>query len=282
MFLSICFRGGLGNQLFQYATGRSLALTKKIPFLFFANDSFQLDRVPCRSFRLHHFGVRGQVYGNVHLKNVFTPKARLNQLAQRIGLHREITESGFVVQKNLEDKTAFFSTLRGFWQSPRYFDGIRQQLLKELVPLYLPAYPGWLQKDNTVAIHVRRTDYLQEPRYGFLGREYYQRAIAYLEQSVANPFFIFFSDDIAWCRAEFGSGFHYVTEADWQEDYLQLHLMARCRHQVIANSSFSWWAAWLNANDDKIVIRPEQPFRDAALLYEDHYPHEWVAIKNLE
>ncbi|MEO5892037.1 MAG: alpha-1,2-fucosyltransferase, partial [Ferruginibacter sp.] len=183
--------------------------------------------------------------------------------------------------QQLEKKTGLLSSLDGYWQSANYFNDIRETLLNEFTPRHLPAFPHWITIDNTVAVHVRRADYLAEHRYGFLGINYYEDAIAMMKEKIADPLFVFFSDDIAWCKANFNNKDVIFFEDDkWDKDYLQLHLISKCNHQIIANSSFSWWGAWLNTNPGKIVIRPATPFNDERLLYESHYPDEWVAIKN--
>src|SRR4051812_15805178 len=170
--LEIKFAGGLGNQLFQYSMARSLALRNNVRYLVFNTDNYRNDSLN-RTFELKRFNVRGHELRNRHARNVFVANARLNRVAAASGLHKRIDEKGFVFQR-VDDQLGFLSSLYGFWQSERYFADIRKQLLDELVPLRLPAYPEWLADDNAVvAIHVRRTDYLNEPRYGFVGEDYY-------------------------------------------------------------------------------------------------------------
>lgn len=276
--LEVKLRGGLGNQLFQYATGRSLAIKNKIRYLVFNTDSYKNESLN-RTFGLGQLNVKGRELRNRHLKNFFVTNARLNRLVHASGLHKRIEENGFVLL-SLQNKLGFLSSLHGYWQSETYFCEIRSQLLEELTPANLPSYPAWLKNGNTVAIHVRRTDYLTEPRYGFLGKDYYTSAINFIRTRVENPLFIFFSDDIDWCEATFGGDCLFFREKAWSADYLQLHLMSKCTHQIIANSSFSWWAAWLNENENKIVVRPAKPFRETSLLYESHYPESWVVVDN--
>ncbi|MEO8577880.1 MAG: alpha-1,2-fucosyltransferase [Gemmatimonadales bacterium] len=276
--LEVKFAGGLGNQLFQYATGRSLAHKNNVRYLVFNTDNYQNESLN-RTFELGRLRVKGHHLRNRHFKNLFAANARLNRLAHASGLHKRIDENGFVSQC-LQNKLGFLSSLYGYWQSETYFGDIRPELLEELIPLRLPPYPAWLGNKNTVGIHVRRTDYLQDRRYGVLGKEYYVRAIEFIRAKVEHPFFVFFSDDMPWCRATFSEDFLFFNEGPWAEDYLQLHLISKCRHQIIANSSFSWWAAWLNENESKIVVRPARPFREPSLLYENHYPASWAVVDN--
>lgn len=279
LFLEIKLAGGLGNQLFQYATARMICVKNKIPFLLFNTDKYSNESLG-RSFGLLHLNIKGRVIKNQQVKSIFSRNTKLNKLVSLVNLHQHIEENGFVLQ-HIHHKAGFFTSISGYWQSASYFNDIRPLLLKEMSPLQIPAYPVWIKKYTTVAMHVRRTDYLQEPRYGFLGVDYYARAISYMKSHLTNPVFVVFSDDMQWCRQEFEEeGFLFVYETAWQADYLQLHLMSKCAHQIISNSSFSWWGAWLNCRNDKIVLRPLVPFQEKALLHEAHYPEEWIAINN--
>ena len=276
MFLKIEFTGGLGNQLFQYATGR--ALVKKSDFLLFDTSKYDDDYLN-RKFSLYHFHIRGKVVRNTYVKKIFSNDIKMNKLISLLGLFGNITEKGFTQHNNLKSGCKLFTSFKGFWQSETYFILIRKQLLKELQPLIVPAFPGYMQHSATVAVHVRRTDYLQDERYGFLGENYYRNALHIIKQKVNDPTIIFFSDDIPWCKQVFdGDNIFFCEASEWEKDYLQLYLMSKCKHQVIANSSFSWWGAWLNQNDDKIVLRPANPFMDKSLYYENYYPPEWIAV----
>ena len=93
--------------------------------------------------------------------------------------------------------------------------------------------------------------------------------------------FIVFSDDLVWCKNKFNyNKFIFFEDENWSNDYLQLYLISKCNHQIIANSSFSWWGAWLNTYQNKIVIRPQQPFIDESLMNKFYYPKEWISINN--
>jgi len=279
MFLEIKFNGGLGNQMFQYAAGRALCIKKKIPYLLLNTESYTNESLG-RKFGLINFHIKGKLVENDTVKKMFRKRTKLNTLISGSGLHKNIEEKDFVLQP-IEKGTGLLTSLEGFWQSPQYFNDIRQLLLKEFTPLRVPSSPLWLHEKNTVAVHVRRTDYLDEHRYGFIGAQYYRDAMALIKKKMAEPLFIFFSDDILWCKQNFADGKTvFFEDAEWVEDYLQLYLMSKCAHQVIANSSFSWWAAWLNQNPGKIVTRPLTPFKEKTLLYESHYPEEWIAINN--
>jgi hypothetical protein len=99
---------------------------------------------------------------------------------------------------------------------------------------------------------------------------------------LSNPLFVFFSDDIPWCRQTFPRDRTVFCEnPPWDKDFLQLYLMSKCGHQIIANSSFSWWGAWLNRNPGKIILRPQTPFVDTSLFHKPYYyPEEWIPVNN--
>lgn len=279
MFLEIKFVGGLGNQLFQYATARRLCLKKKIPFLLLGTESYTNDSLG-RKFVLSSLSIIGSKIKIDFFKKIFKPKTKLNKIFTLLRLHKYIYEQGFVLQTILEKKSLLLS-LSGYWQSEHYFDDIRNILLKEFVPLDLPDYPNWINKKNLVAIHIRRQDYINEKRYGVLTSTYYEKGILLMKSLLETPEFIFFSDDIEWCKENFTDNkFIYCEDSNWEYDYLQLHLISKCKHQIVANSSFSWWGAWLNENPNKIVIRPTTPFIDQNLLYQSHYPANWLKIEN--
>ncbi len=279
MFININFFGGLGNQLFQYAAVRGL---NEKCLLFFNTDGYKNDHLN-RQFGLRYFQVKGKIINDKkYILKLFTPKTKLNQLIYKIGLFADIKEQGFFVHESKQLETKLLSSITGFWQSELYFKHIRKQLLTELIPSALPPYPNFIQNSSTtVAVHVRRTDYLEDSRYGFLGELYYRRAIELCKSKIESPTFIFFSDDINWCKKTFSrddSIIFFENESAWEKDYLQLYLMAQCNHQIIANSSFSWWSGWLNKNENKLVVRPEKPFNDTTILYESYYPESWIAL----
>lgn len=279
MFLSVRFKGGLGNQLFQYATARSISVKSKISFLYFDVSEYRNESL-ARTFALANYKIQGKVFPSLFFKKIFTSLTKLNTIFTTVGLHSTIKEKSFSIQK-IETKKKIFLSLEGYWQSEYYFENIRELLLKELQPISCPSFPQWIKNDTTISVHVRRTDYLNEKRYGFIGLDYYNRAMNYFREKLEGSLFIIFSDDINWCKEHLiGSDVLYLQEKDWATDYLELYLMSKCKHQIIANSSFSWWGAWLNENKHKMVVRPQKPFIDETLLYESHYPKEWITIQN--
>ena len=279
--MEIKITDGLGNQLFQYATARSLCIKKNIPHLLLNADSFKHNNLG-RELGLKNFNIGAKVIKSRFIEKVFRDGTKYNKILSVFPFYKVIIESGLKPQE-IQTKTGMLTSVSGYWQSEYYFKNIRSLLLKEITPKDLPTFPNWINNKNTVAVHVRRTDYLTEKQIGALGVKYYQNAINTIRNMLNDPLFIFFSDDIEWCRKNFNNdnGVIFCEENEWSKDYLQLFLMSKCSHQIIANSSFSWWGAWLNQNPDKIVIRSEDPFANTELMYESRYPKEWMSVSNL-
>jgi hypothetical protein len=174
----------------------------------------------------------------------------------------------------------------GYWQNEKNFSSIR--------PVILDAYSfpaisddknaqlvAKLSSANSVSCHVRRGDYLKAPNLCVCSEDYYRRAIQFVKQSKAPDLFCIFSDDIAWCRENLKEliGDADVIFVDWnkgENSFRDMQLMSLCRHNIIANSSFSWWGAWLNNHSDKLVITPDHWLNKP--LVNDPIPNSWIRI----
>lgn len=184
--------------------------------------------------------------------------------------------------------------LRGCFLSYKYFDGMRERILDELslkVPLSAQskAVEARIANANSVSLHVRRGDVATHPEYrswyeGLLTPAYYRNAIRYFKEHVDEPHFFVFSDDMAWARAnlDIPGIVTYVDHNGPEKGYEDLHLMSRCKHNLTTGfSSFSWWAAYLNRNPDKIVLRTRRMNAlDRLNRPEDFFPEGWVAIES--
>ena len=152
--------------------------------------------------------------------------------------------------------------IKGWFQDVRYFSNIREELLHEFTPkkeIKIPHVLFELLKSKcSVSIHVRRGDYVKLGRA--LPPAYYIRAKKKIEEYIEKPVYLVFSDDYQWVKRniEWGCEVLYIDELCKLEDYEQLFLMSRCHSQVISNSTFSWWAAWLNPNQDKVIVMPRK------------------------
>jgi hypothetical protein len=280
-------KGGTGNQLFQYALGRHLAHKN--------NDVLKLDiggldrAVKAgdifRPFQLQAFNVIENIATDEEVEHTRRPYGVLSDgwrlFATKVLRQNRITFNPAM----LELRGDVF--LDGYWQSPRYFEAIRPLLLTELTlkkGFSTPgeAYVATMMSCPSVSIHVRRADYIHNLRtrrdFGLCERPYYERAMALIRQRVETPRFFVFSDDIEWVKSELPVGKDAVFVKDPTiTDTEELMLMSKCQHNIIANSSFSWWGAWLNQNPKKIVIAPT-PWFDRQVYDKDLLPPTWIQI----
>lgn len=286
---------GIGNQLFQYAFARSIQIRSGVK-VFLDTGSYTDERFPVRrtstkrSYELNHFNIRISEAGDEVLRKYrfLIRKDMVGRWISVLAEHHLWIYKVTIQQNAWEYKENYLKSrgniyYKGWFQNPGYFASVRKQLVREITPKYkihiLPELKKMLQEDNMVAVHCRRGDY--KHIRNCLPEDYYMKAMAYMEEKLEKPQYLFFSDDLAWTRGQFGSkeNIHYIDEYGKFEDYEELMIMSRCRNLIIANSTFSWWAAWLNSYKNKIVIMPriwvytrgkESSFPDS--------PSEWIKI----
>ncbi len=280
-------KGGTGNQLFQYALGRHLALKNHDTLLL---DSDGLARANetgdiYRPLALDAFNIEKKFATPEQIKKYKYPFGFISKAWRYIRLHLLKKTNVAFDEKVLAYQGNMY--LDGYWQSPKYFDAIRDVLLKEFTlknPLSAAAavFAEQIQQSTAVSLHVRRGDYVKNPRvlkeFGVCSIQYYEAAISHIEKQVSNPTFFVFSDDIAWVQEHLPVGSQAIfVHGDNIKDYEELTLMSMCKHNIIANSSFSWWGAWLNNHPNKIVIAPTPWFEtteyDIALI-----PPTWTQL----
>lgn len=286
----IKLQGGLGNQLFQYALGRSLLLSckKKVKYdiSWFKNQierDYQLDRLntvidlvddnELRKLR------RIKIWGG---KLSF-----LNKLNKIYG-YNLIRESGLEFDPNIL-QTIAPAYIDGHWMSEKYFFKIVTQLREEMRPKDKPTGENSkileaISRQEAVAVHIRRGDYIQERKtnkfHGTATIDYYQKATQHILEKIASPVFYLFSDDLDWVKEniKIPAQTIFVSQNGVNKPQEDLRLMYSCKHHIIANSTFSWWGAWLNANSKKIVIAPYQWFADKEINTKDLFPAEWIKM----
>jgi hypothetical protein len=293
--------GGLGNQLFQYAFGKKLSLkTNQKLYLEiesgFKNDSYQ------RSYNLSPFKVQENLLKNdpisLDMHHLSIDKKHWQGKVKNYLLGLKRYNWQLIREKNLEYDASIeaikkHSYLDGFWQSENYFKDVREEILKEF-QLKAP-----LKNENaliskkmsevvSVSLHIRRMHGLELPGqhhhkiHGGLDFAYYQKAIDIVAAQHPNLELFVFSDDIEWAKENFKSRFpvEFMSQNDDAHNYLDLILMSHCKHQIIANSTFSWWGAWLNQNPEKIVIAPKIWFVDQEMNAQtrDLIPRDWLRI----
>lgn len=178
--------------------------------------------------------------------------------------------------------------LIGYWQHEKYFKEIKNTLLEELNLKKEPDSKNKLIKAkilkyNSVSLHVRRGDYLLNENFAICDRGYYSKAINIVESRISNPVFFVFSDDIEWAQLNISANSD-IEFIDFNKDreYLDLDLMKACKNNIIANSTFSWWGAWLNPNPDKLVIAPQKwannPILQKRYNQNGFIPESWLQL----
>lgn len=283
-FHVVQFMGGLGNQMFQYAFGRLLASELGIK-VYYAKKTFDkikidvlgadIDFIEMEDCRVSKSSFRHIVKNGI--KQIFSKKFFLRRY-EEIEHHR-FDEGVFQVQGN----HYFF----GYWQSWRYLEMLKKHVASifkfpEIFEQKHRVLLDGFRKDNAVAIHVRRGDYVANPEFnrvhGVCSIEYYREAIRQLREVVSGISIYWFSDDRDWVEehliSEFGGTF-----VRGNSDLEDLYLMSQCRHNIIANSSFSWWAAYLNESDGKMVFYPEKWYAVKDRRIEDLCPLDWRKVK---
>lgn len=264
--------GGLGNQLFQYAAGRSLALATGRDLLL---DSSAYRADPLRSYQLDRFAIAARPLRRGDVPWFRLRRSRLGAILPRRA-RVEIVREAFPARVPVWPEPGAASDpgtpyLIGYWQSERYFapiaDTIRREVRVNAAPEERNArLLAEIAAGDAVAIHVRRGDYVSNPvataYHGLCGLDYYRAAIRRLAESVPRPHCFVFSDDLDWVRTNLDTGHPttfvgHNTDTPWED----LRLMAACRHFIVANSSFSWWGAWLGDRPGKQVIAPARWFR---------------------
>ena len=283
-------KGGLGNQMFQYALGRRLSLEHHTE-LALETSSFKTDHL--RVYRLDSLQIKGSASDKLPFFPTTGPKRRLNSLLQffrgLVGRPFEIfKEKSFSFDPSVLQcsDNAFFD---GFWQSEKYFATIRENLLAELVPVTplsgeLTHIAHNIQSCAAVSIHVRRGDYVSDPTttayHGVCSKEWYEKAAEYMKAHVPNLQFFVFSDDFEWAKdnLSFNAPTTFVKPSPDGMECHDLYVMSLCKHNVIANSSFSWWGAWLNQNPNKIVVAPRKWFVAGPQTTNDLIPESWIRI----
>ncbi|HEX8994093.1 MAG TPA: alpha-1,2-fucosyltransferase [Candidatus Paceibacterota bacterium] len=294
--------GGLGNQMFQYAYGRARAnaIHTKLALDISSYERTGQNTTP-RVFGLAAW--RTQVtriatandfraigipapYDQSLLARLRRRMTRILEGAKRVSRRRAVYEP----ESNFDPDYLFISDnayLVGNWQSEKYFLDDAANIRDEFQPASpLSEKAQALLKEVTVGtsvgIHVRRGDYVNDPRViqkvGTLPLSYYHKAVAYISSHVAIDRLYVFSDDIAWCKTNLSFEFPTTYVSKEFKDWESLWLMSRCTHAIIARSSFSWWAAWLNPNQDKIIVAPRGRRTISDPRDADFAPSSWIRL----
>jgi len=291
--------GGLGNQMFQYALGTHLAIKNstvlKLDFSLLADKSQPHEVVTHRNLEIDIFDIPLQCatqkeveYFNGKKYSSLTGKA-WNKVTWQFHKKNLIIEHG----RKFHPEVLLLSDnkcLVGSWQREKYFKDIENEIRK-LYSFNKPLTGKFLEIDreiqnsNSVCIHVRRGDYVTSPLYskslGAVDTEYYHKALEILQRKQQIDGLFVFSDDLDWCKNNltFPVPTHFMDYEVKEKKYaVDMQLMNLCKHFIIPNSTFGWWAAWLSKSPGKIVIAPKQWYKDPASDSSDLVPAEWIRL----
>jgi len=283
--------GGIGNQMFQYAAAKSLALHHKTILkldISPGTDKSMPEGLKPRQFDLHYFNLPDTVATAADLKS-FDSKSILGKIVEKTKPNhkrRIYREPFFHFDKN------FYNTepdvyLKGLRQSEKYFLPFENEIrnvfeIRNDTIVAFQNITNQLKNQNSVSIHIRRGDYLAKISLEVLGLiplEHYQNAIELINSKIPDPSFYFFSDDIQWVKENFQTPNATFVSGNISKNHIDdLYLMSQCKHNIIANSSFSWWGAWLNNNPEKIVIAPQKWFNKGPQDTQDLIPEGWLKL----
>lgn len=285
--------GGLGNQLFQYALGRAMAILRDTELKL---DIFDYSFDKRRVYQLSSFKVKEAFATEADLRQVLggsNLSRRLHGIIDHFVPHsmrRKLEEQFLRFEPRVFEcrRDVYFS---GYWQCEKYFVDQQSIIREELAFKFPPTgfnrqLADEIENGDSISVHIRRGDYVSNPVVKQMMAqctfEYYSRCMSLLAERVRRPIFYLFSDDPQWVKREFKSTLpvRFVDHNgchDAQEDF---RLMTLCKHNIIANSTFSWWAAWLNGNKHKNVCAPKIWFQDSRYEHKDIIPPTWITVEN--
>lgn len=284
--------GGLGNQMFQYAFARALSLRSGTP-LKLAIDMFD-SYAGHQGFELvRAFDIQAAVASPQELSDVLGWRRRpsIRRLLAKLKWPMLMSRS-FVAERFFRFHEVSFAGPRvayfhGYWQSPRYYEDHEASIRADFKFAQPLVGLNWqlaaeMAATESISVHIRRGDYLKNPRsrmiYALCDREYYMRAIEQIASRRPGARVFAFSDDPAWVESTFRLAFPNLTIIAHNkgiDSHFDMHLMSLCKHHVIANSTFSWWGAWLGARASQLVVAPQNWFvsgKDS----EDLLPATWA------
>lgn len=281
----IRFTGGLGNQMFQNALYEKY---RELGYDVYADLSFYRMQDTVK-YELDIFHTEIVEASSKEISKLIDNKKDYLSRIRRLFYRKR--EYLYMEDPEVHYEPEIFSLkkayLDGYWQSEKYFIDIRDRLLS------VYSFPisnnqrnidvlNEMRNCNSVSIHVRRGDYLKGRAKVLYGNictcEYYKNAVLEVRERIANPVFYVFSDDVEWVQENLKiENARYINWNNGVEDYYDMYLMSQCKCNIIANSSFSWWGAWLNQNEDKIVISPSKWFN--LHIAPDLICDDWIRVK---
>lgn len=284
--------GGLGNQMFQYAVARTLASIH--------NTALKLDISSYKSYKLRkyeldNFNINAEIASREEIdkftnqpRNPFQ-KALFAFLPQLQGRSRFYYEEKFYHFDSEVLNLPNNVYLNGYWQSEKYFIEIQDIIRREFTVKHHPdkynlSLIKQINSTDSVGVHIRRGDFVTDENtkslHGLYEMDYLQKAIFLMIGKIASVHFYIFSDDIDWVRNNIKIEYPmtFIDNNIGKKDYEDLRLMSSCKNNIIVNSTFGWWGAWLNKNKSKIVITPKNWYKNGPIDTQDLIPESWIRI----
>lgn len=288
--------GGLGNQMFQYAAARTLSIKLKkdikIDMTFLLHGQKQLD-IAQRDYELDIFNIQADI---ATPQDINKCTHLVNKVTDRIfpwfPFNPYVKERKNHFESRLLSRKTKCIYLNGHWMSERYFVDESEDIRRDFTfkkSIIKPAQEimSLIRNTNSVCIQVRRGDYVSNATvakvHGLSSKEYFTKGIEYIESRVRQPYYFIFSDDIEWCV----DNFNFLNNVFFVEKEISaynatnsdvLQLMTLCKHFVISNSTFGWWASWLGSYESKIVLAPLNWFKDPSIDAKDVCPPGWIRL----
>ena len=284
MTIKVKLTGGLGNQMFQFAAGYAVAKKNNVGL------SLDLRRY---SRRLDHNGFELQ-----KVFNIYSKVSILNNPVNFTFINfKEILNKIDITYSNFKEQHFHYTheildipkhcRLNGYWQSELYFKNYTREI-REIFSFFNKLdkknllIANDIKKNDSISIHIRRGDYLLKQNYNLNQdlRDYYIKAIEESSKYFNNPKYFIFTDDPLWVTENFIVDYsHIIVDVNHgAKSFFDMYLMSLCKANIIANSSFSWWGAWLNNKQDKIVYAPNNWFKDKSICIDDLFPNSWKII----
>ena len=285
--------GGLGNQMFQYAVGRAVAHRANMPLKL---DITYFETFKLRSYQLDCFNIQEDFASTKDIERFIPRRRQIGAFtyykirAKLLPWHKQklIKERGVLYDPDII-KIKGNAYLEGYWQSEKYFADISDIIRREFTFKQRPNNINnqiltKIDGVNSVSLHIRRGDYVNNPKtlnfHGVLNLDYYVNALNFISKKVKELYVFVFSDDIAWAKKNLVTTLplYFIDHNRGEQEFEDLRLMSRCKHHIIANSSFSWWGTWLSSNTNKIIISPKNWFKNKEINIKDLIPETWRKI----
>ncbi|MCF7834032.1 MAG: alpha-1,2-fucosyltransferase [Candidatus Pacebacteria bacterium] len=272
--IKIYLKGGMGNQMFQYALGRVLSMKNKVP-LVLDTSFYDLDLKPKREYDLDVFNL----FSDLKIEK------KLNIFKRFLfGMSGKVIKEKFFHFDSEIFKIGDNAILEGYWQSPKYFEGYEDIIKKDFsfkkdFSLEIQNLAKEIKDKKSLCVHVRRGDFVGNTFHDVLDKDFYKKAFDILKEKVKIDKVYIFSDDIDWCRNNMNFPIPTVfvgNEYSGEKGEGNLFLMSLCKYFIIPNSTFSWWGAWLSGSS--MVVCPKKWFADESINTNDLIPEKWIRI----